>query len=471
MRIVVDKTELHLSDCHTRIPFRFGIHTLTEAPLLVATLYGHASDGSEVLGYSSELLVPRWFEKNPERSIGGDIRSLLESAEAAASMLTDGQSASVFDHWWRTFEGRVLSQPTAASDRLTRGFGCSLWERAMLDGVARAAGISFFEAMDCDLYRFDPARIHPELDRWNFSVAAVGKSLAVRHTIGLVDALGDGDGAVDAPDDGLPVTLLEDIERYRLGWFKIKVSGDPQEDLERLRRIAALLCGFAPAGWRVTLDGNEQYDDPAALAGVLGDLGKDEDGRRLLAVLDSIEQPLSRTVTFDGARNRDLPALTRFAPVIIDEADHGPEAFPAAVALGYRGVSTKNCKGVFRSLANRGLCEVLPGGLFQSAEDLTNLPLWGLQQDLATVALLGLSHVERNGHHYFHGLSHLSDGEVESALAHHGDLYRRSADGAELAIEDGSIAIGSLTCEGYGCQVTPDNAVRLEASRYRPPEE
>ena len=67
-------------------------------------------------------------------------------------------------------------------------------------------------------------------------------------------------------------------------------------------------------------------------------------------------------------------------------------------------MSVKNCKGVFRALLSRGLCELADDGSFQSAEDLTNLPVLALQQDLATIAALGLPHVERNGHHYFKGL-------------------------------------------------------------------
>ena len=48
-----------------------------------------------------------------------------------------------------------------------------------------------------------------------------------------------------------------------------------------------------------------------------------------------------------------------------------------------------------------------------------------LQADLATVALLGIAHVERNGHHYFRGLGHLPEAEKAAALAAHPDLYRR----------------------------------------------
>src|SRR5690606_41935025 len=108
----------------------------------------------------------------------------------------------------------------------------------------------------------------------------------------------------------------------------------------------------------------------------------------------------------DGARELGKPLLS-------EGARGRPGACRDAIALGYRGVSHQNCKGVVRSLLNAMLvahhnaASGEPGGYFQSAEDLTCLPVVSLQADLAVVASLGITHVERNGHHYFHGLDHL----------------------------------------------------------------
>ena len=96
--------------------------------------------------------------------------------------------------------------------------------------------------------------------------------------------------------------------------------------------------------------------------------------------------------------------------------------------------------------------------LFLTAEDLSNLPVVSLQADLASVALLGITHGERNGHHYFRGLGHLSEAEQAAALADHPDLYRREGDDVYLRIEDGAIAIGSLQVPGMGFATPPDMA-------------
>ena len=53
----------------------------------------------------------------------------------------------------------------------------------------------------------------------------------------------------------------------------------------------------------------------------------------------------------DITRQSPLGALGR-RDFIIDEADDSYDAFPAARALGYRGISSKSCKGIYKSIVN-----------------------------------------------------------------------------------------------------------------------
>jgi len=176
-----------------------------------------------------------------------------------------------------------------------------------------------------------------------------------------------------------------------------------------------------------------------------------------------IEQPLDRTVALDPSVRPALSVLSRDKPVIIDEADGWPSAFREAVDLGYRGTSHKNCKGIYKSLHNMALVMLRNQRagwpeLFMSAEDLSNVPVVALQADLAAVALLGITHVERNGHHYFRGLGHLTEAEKADALARHPDLYERRADEVFLKITDGMLDCASLQVPGMGFAALPDLA-------------
>ena len=78
-----------------------------------------------------------------------------------------------------------------------------------------------------------------------------------------------------------------------------------------------------------------------------------------------------------------------------------------------------------------------------SGEDLTIQPGLALQQDLALVSLLGLTHLERNGHHYVNGMAGLPQAEQDAFLAAHPDLYEKSHGAVRVRIEDGMLAIGS----------------------------
>lgn len=136
-------------------------------------------------------------------------------------------------------------------------------------------------------------------------------------------------------------------------------------------------------------------------------------------------------------------------PVIIDESDAEVASLPRALELGYVGTSHKNCKGIIKSFANRALLS--QSGGVMSAEDLANLGPVALSQDLAMVALLGIDHVERNGHHYFAGMSMYPREVQEAVLASHPDLYGRSDQGfPALKIERECISMESINAAPFG---------------------
>src|SRR5260370_23448990 len=74
--------------------------------------------------------------------------------------------------------------------------------------------------------------------------------------------------------------------------------------------------------------------------------------KRLVASILFIEQPINRKHALD----LDVSALSRIRPVIIDESDANLAAFPLARALGYTGVSSKCCKGLYKAVLNAAPC-------------------------------------------------------------------------------------------------------------------
>ncbi len=167
-----------------------------------------------------------------------------------------------------------------------------------------------------------------------------------------------------------------------------------------------------------------------------------------------IEQPMPREVT----RKSPLGALAR-RDFIVDEADDSWDAFPAARALGYRGISSKSCKGVYKSIVNaaRAAKWSAEGARhFITGEDLTCQAGLAVQQDLALGSLLGIAHAERNGHHYVDGFGDTPAAEAERFLTGHPDLYEKSGGRVRLAIHDGDLLTGSLATAGFASAVHPD---------------
>ena len=461
MQIRVVETRFAERSLQTRLPFKFGVQVLESERLAELEVVVETADGKRATGRASDLLVPKWFEKNPESTPEQDASDLADSIKAAASIacaLGDAAGAHpVFELWSVIHSERVGARDHHHADALVRGFGVAMVERGMIDAAARLAGCSFNQALREGLYGFNPRRLVGEASGWTADrLPDPSRTIDVRHTVGMLDPLSVAEIPPDQRiDDGLPQSLEEDINAYGLRWFKVKVCGDPDQDAARLRDIGRVVASRVPGDARFTLDGNEQCTDLDGFAGMLEDLRSDPDAGPLIERLVLIEQPLPRRETFDPGANAALPRLAALAPVIIDEADTDADAFRRAIALGYAGTSIKSCKGIFRAIANRALIDVRRGEgvqhLFQSAEDLTTLGSIPLQQDLALQATLGMTHVERNGHHYFRGLDHLPDlvaTELAEALP---ALYRRDGDLTRLRIEDGALSLeGVIDGTGLG---------------------
>ncbi len=454
--IVVKEVSLFERDVRLRMPFRFGAATMRGAPQLFAVIDVEGQNNRRATGYAAEILAPKWFDKNPSLSNEQNFEQLRQAAlKARASYLRCGFSSP----FGLFAENYAELSDVAPDQQLVAAFGQALLDRAVIDAVCRLEGVSFFAAIQRNRAGIAPHSVAPDLagEGDGAAEAAMGAflrglapsaTIAVRHTVGLLDPLEENPEPVG---DGLPETLRDVVETYGNRYFKLKLSGDRDADVDRLARIIRILEPLRP-DYRLSLDGNEQYADAEPLVDFLEMLSARAGFETFLKRVLFIEQPIARS----RALATDVSALARFAPVVIDESDGALSAFPEALALGYRGVSSKSCKGFYKSLINLYRCRRRGAGCFMTGEDLTMQAGLAVQQDLALVSLLGLGHVERNGHHFANGMAAASDAEQQRFLDAHPDLYTRSHGAVRLAIRDGSLAISSLDCPGFASRVLPD---------------
>ena len=457
--IRVREVRLYERPVRLRMPFRFGVVTLREAPQAFVHVRIEDGQGRSAWGASAELLAPKWFDKNLALTNEQNFDQLRLALRLAADAYTQDQTPrTAFGHFAAHYAGQIAAGADRGLNALTANFGPAQIDRAVLDALCRIEGTSFYEAVRANLPGIDPALLPDQLgDLAGFAMPqflaglAPAGTVAARHTVGLVDVIAGHPGQVN---DGLPESLEEVVAAYGHTYFKLKVGGDPDADLARLTEIAAVLDTI-DTPYVVSLDGNEQYNDLGALQALWRKMTEAPALKRLVASILFIEQPITRAHALDA----DVSALSAIKPVIVDESDDGLDVFPRAKALGYRGVSSKCCKGLYKSILNAARCAMWNaegGGYFMTGEDLTTQAGLAVQQDLALINLIGLTHVERNGHHYVNGMADLPETEQAAFLAAHPDLYEGSHGAVRLKIKGGHLAIGSLGGVGFATGAYPN---------------
>jgi L-alanine-DL-glutamate epimerase-like enolase superfamily enzyme len=433
----VRDVEVFLRRVRTRMPFRYGKAEVTGQP------YAHLRVRTEpdAVGVSAAALPPLWFDKRPGLTHDETIRDLLRSVAIAAGVYRGAPPAAPVElHRACEPEARRRGAAEGMND-LTAGFGVALLDEAVLDAACRLANRTFHQGLKEDLFGLGPelGALVPERPL---------PGIAVRHTVGLSDPI-YGSDVLSPVRDGLPETLADVVRVYRPHWYKIKLSGDADAGLDRLRKIAQVLDRDA-GDYEVTLDGNEQFATMEDVARLV----KKIEARQWLSNLWErtawIEQPVGREESLVPGVTAALRKIPK--PVIIDESDGTDEAVDRALELGYKGISAKNCKGVYRTLHSFRRCAET--GAILSSEDLMNIPVVPLHQDLCVAAALHLTHSERNGHHYIRAFEYFSPKEREAARREFPELY--SADRPTVHVRNGVIDVTGINDFGFGVCSEPD---------------
>ncbi len=467
MTVQAHQFQIFIRDIRARMPFRYGIATLTQVPHLMLIL-DLEMEGVRAQGRAAESLVPKWFTKDAEAPYGQEIQDMLRVIqEAACHALEAGPQPNPFQLWTSVYESQNTAQ-TSSDPALLRNLGVSLVERAIIDAACHARGQNLAHILRDDALGFDGHFFYADwtdLQPRDFLPAKPLSTLIARHTIGLGDPLRDDQiPPAEQLDDNLPQSLAAVIRTYGVDHFKIKIGGDVEADLARMHEIAELMDELSLAG-QFTLDGNEQYQDFHSFLQFWEALARDSDLQDFLQGLLFIEQPLHRDAAMQEEATQALRDWEDRPPVIIDESDGDKEGLARALSCGYQGTSHKNCKGIFKSVANLGhlqrLRQLNPESHYVlSGEDLTNVGPVALLQDLAVLANLGITHAERNGHHYFTGLSMHEEGIQQAMLQQHPDLYHQhrwnGQECAVVAIQQGRIQLGSVTQAPFGYAGTVD---------------
>jgi len=473
-------SKLGILNSTTRIPFRYGSACLTKCPQAVLRVEIR-EQGRTQAGYSGDCLPPSWFDKSPDKDFRQQIDEMFQVINMAQRTFTDvfrsgAEPERFFDGWLSAHYAVHQEAQTLRFTPLLASFGVSLVERAMMDAYLRLRGIGLATALKANVFGIVAGEVHPELQGkqpvdWLPEEPTL--EVYVRHTVGLGDPLTAAEiDEEERLDDGLPQSLEQTIQQTGTQYLKIKLGNSLDHDIARLTTIAALTERHRGGDYKLTLDGNELYKSAADFDELIAAIESNESLQVLWGNTLAIEQPLARHIALEEEQTRGIRQLSQQKPVIIDESDGELHSYSKAIELGYRGVSSKNCKGPIRSILNAGLtwnqnlANPRPAYIM-TGEDLCSVGVIPTQADLCLASCLGLTHVERNGHHYHPGLTYLPAQERDAAVAAHGDFYTRRGDMIVPHLRNGKFEIGSLHGVGFGFQVLPDMEARQSPDEWQ----
>ncbi|MGJ3241874.1 MAG: enolase C-terminal domain-like protein [Opitutales bacterium] len=467
MELSIHAVRLRRADLETRMPFKYGIATMTALPHLFCEV-DLTWQGTRQTGVSADHLAPKWFTKDPKRDPEDEVAEMIHVHRHAASVATGLKGSDVFTVWQDLHRQQEAWGDAQGYPPLLTHFGTALVERAIIDAVCRATHRPFQELLRANALGIDLGNLHAELagaSPADLLPREPVPAIQARHTVGLVDPLTQADGVdrPEAPQDGLPHTLEEVIHHYGVTHFKLKVGEDVDASLERLKGICRVVEQSVGPEARFTIDGNESWHTVDAFRTFWRAMLDEPDLALLKKGLLFLEQPFHRDIALGDDMQETLTAWEDRPPVIIDESDGDLDCLPRALDCGYVGTSHKNCKGVIHGVAGRCLLthrqQASGREHLMSGEDLSNIGPVALPQDLAVQAALGNSSVERNGHHYFAGLSFWPQSIQKLMTTHHEDLYRPTDAGwPALAIRDGRLPLTSVNHAPFGLAALPDLA-------------
>ncbi len=434
------------SEERLRTPLKFGAGVVTHVTSLTVEATIEAPSGERATGAGNILLSDLWAFPSANLSHEVRDRAMRTLALRACALYADLDGpAHPLDLSWQAKQAlEALTLGVAAELSLPEAIpilaalvSSAPADAALHDAYGRLCGVSSYDACGPDFVDHDLSTwLGPDLaGRYvtDFVRPAYRPDLAAFHLVGGLDKLTVGELSPDDPDDGLPVSLDQWIERDGLICLKVKITGvDIDRDVERTAAVAEVAwetrsrLDLDPTFF-LSADSNEMHSGPDAVVEYLRKLNE----RSPLAyrAMLYLEQPTARDLAADCFDLRPVAALK---PVLADEGVTDLEKLALARELGWSGVALKTCKGHAASLLYAA--RALSWGMLLSVQDLTNPGLSLVHSAGLAGRVPTLMGFEYNARQYLP----FSQEDVQAA---HPDLF---------TVHGGRISLASLSPTGLG---------------------
>lgn len=444
---------LYFIPVQTRVPLKFGHETLTSVTcarvaLRVADERGRVTEGWGETPLSVQWVWPSPLPYEPRHEALKQFCGRL--APAWVSFPQRGHPLEIGHEFQEHVLPQVLGEfnqpPAEASPAsplaqaspvgplpLLAALVCtSPFDLALHDAFGKLCGRPVYQTYgpDClrpDLAHFlEPAAEAPVSFRGrypaDFLEARPPRQLRAWHLVGGLDLLTPDERTGAEPDDGLPVTLAEWIQRDGLKCLKVKLRGnDAAWDYARLVAVGELALA-GNADW-LSADFNCTVQEPAYVNRILDRL-RDEQPR-LYGMLLYVEQPFPYELKDHPI---DVHGVSARKPLFLDESAHDWRMVALGRRLGWTGVALKTCKTQTGAILSA--CWAKAHGLGLMVQDLTNPMLAQIPHVLLAAHAGTIMGVETNAMQFYPAAS-----EPEARV--HPGLYQRRGGMLDLATIDG----------------------------------
>ena len=321
----VESIELLERDVKLRMPFRFGVVTLTAAPQAFVRARIRLADGTQAEGMAAELMAPKWFDKNPALSNEDNFEQLRHALRIARGLYTDGGVDSAFGHFARHYQAQIGRGAQQGLNSLVANYGPALIDRALLDALCRALGQPFHEVIRSNRAGIQVTPLTPDLAGFDLDAFLAGLRPANTSPRATPSAW----STRSPPPTRANVSPTACPRRWRRWCPPTATAGSssrwPATSTPTWRgccaspRCSTASTAATAARWTATSSTTD-------IDGVLQLWQRMRAEPRLQRLCDSvifIEQPIKRA----AALAQDVGALAAQKPVILDESDDSLDAF------------------------------------------------------------------------------------------------------------------------------------------------
>ncbi|NOX96517.1 MAG: hypothetical protein GXO98_00335, partial [Nitrospirae bacterium] len=361
-----------------RTPLKFGTGHIEEITSVVVRAKVENRKGRVAEGWGNILLSDLWAF--PSEKVAHEERDKAMqqlTAEFCRRMATSKKYGHPVDLYLEAksellnLAGEIskklnLAEPLPVLAALVCG---SPVDAALHDGFGQVNEIETYAGYGPEFMEHDLSRYLGKEFKGKFIADFIKKeytrNLPVFHLVGGMDKLLRSEVDETDPQDGLPVSLEEWIDKEGIFCFKVKLTGkDIAADVERTKAVADV-ASQGRDKFYLSIDPNEMCSSPEVVIEYLYKLR--EVSPLAFENLLYIEQPTEREL---GAHHFDMAQLAKLKPVLADEGITDVDTFQLARKLNWSGVALKTCKGHSAALLYVALCQRY--NMIYSVQDLTN---------------------------------------------------------------------------------------------------